>query len=309
MNMKITKSNAIINSSYRFSLNEQRIVSYGLSHIDPTSDDFPLFHRIHIKELAEFYNIGEKDRGSFYDNIKQALVTKFWEREFSYFDEKRGAVVKRRWLIEVEYGAKNGSLAYHYNPLIKEQLQNMAKRFTSYFLSNVANMKSAYSMRIYEIAVMYLNASCKQKTIFSKRIDELKHHLGISDKYKQVFSLKARVLEPARKEINKNSDITLGYEVIKLGHSPQEIKFTVTRKKGRGRQEKQLSFEGDTKRIQQLSTKTLEKAKDLTLKARTGWDLYVIQQEFHDFIKTKGVPDNLDGAFIGFVKKKIAKQP
>lgn len=306
MNMKITKSNAIINSSYRFSLNEMRIVLYGLSHIDPTSDEFPLFHRIRIQDLAEFYNIGEKDRGSFYDNIKHALLNKFWTREFSYYDEDLGEMVRRNWLAEIRYGRKDGTLAYHYNPLIKRELQQLAKRFTSYFLSNVANMKSAYSMRIYEIAIMYLNASTLKKTVFKKTIGELKQHLDISDKYKQMFSLKARVLEKARKEINKLSDITLNYEVLKQGRTPYEIKFTVTRKKT---QEQQLRFDGSTETPKKIGQKTLEKARDMTLKAQTGWDFYVIEQQFYDFIKTKGTPDNLDGAFIGFVKKKIAKSP
>jgi len=307
--MKVTKSNAIINASYRLSLNEQRIILYGLSHIDPTSDEFPLFHRIRIKDLAESYNIGEKDRGSFYDDIRHSLLNKFWTREFSYYDEDLGEVVRRNWLAEIRYGRKDGTLAYHYNPLIKNQLQQLAKRFTSYFLSNVANMKSAYSMRFYEIAVMYLNASNLQKTVFNKTIRELKQHLDIETKYKKFSDLKKRVIEHARKEINKYSDITLNYEVIKLGRSPHEIKFTVTRKKGRERQEKQLSFGGDTKPIQRLSTKTLEKAKELTLKSQTGWDFYVIEEQFYNFIKTKGIPDNLDGAFIGFVKNKIAKMP
>lgn len=306
MNVKITKSNAIINSSYRFSLNELRIVLYGLSHIDPTAEEFPLFHRIRIKDLAEFYNIGEKDRGSFYDDIRHALLNKFWTREFSYYDEELGEVIRRNWLAELRYGRQDGTLAYHYNPLIKNELQKLAKRFTSYFLSNVANMKSAYSMRIYEIAIMYLNASSKQKTTFSKSIEDLKHQLAISDKYKQMYNLKARVLESARKEINKHSDINLSYEVIKLGHTPHEIKFTVTRKKS---QQQPLGFDGNTTEPQKISVKALEKAKEMTLKAPSGWDFYVIEKQFYEFMKTKGAPDNIDGAFIGFVKKKIATPP
>ena len=304
--MKVTKSNAIINSSYRFSLNELRIVLYGLSHIDPTADEFPLFHRIRIKDLAEFYNIGEKDRGSFYDDIRHALLNKFWLREFSYYDEELGEVIRRRWLVEIRYGRKDGTLAYHYNPLIKRQLQQLAKRFTSYFLSNVTNMKSAYSMRIYEIAVMYLNASKKQKSTFSKSIEDLKHQLDIADKYKQFFNFKARILEHARKEINKHSDINLSYEVIKQGRIPHEIKFTVTRKKNK---EQQLNFDGTTTQPQTLSIKTLEKAKQITLEACTGWDFYVIEKQFYDFIQAKGEPKNIDGAFIGFVKKKVVTPP
>ena len=38
------------------------------------------------------------------------------------------------------------------------------------------------------------------------------------------------------------------------------------------------------------------------------WSL-AIEEQFYSFMKTKGVPDNIDGAFIGFVKKKIIKPP
>lgn len=228
--LKITKSNAIINSSYRLSLNELRIVLFGLSQINPKSDEFPLFHRINVKELAKFYNVGEKDRGSFYDDIKHALISKFWEREFSYFDEEIDEVVRRRWLIEVRYGRKDGTLAYHYNPMIKKQLQHLASRFTSYFLTNVANMKSSYAIRLYELAIMWLNASGKNKTYFIKDVDELKKHFDLEDKYNHFYHFKARVLEKAKKEINKHSDIHFSYELIKLGRSVKKIRFHVRKK-------------------------------------------------------------------------------
>ena len=314
MNLKITKSNAIVNSSYRFSLNEMRIVLFGLSQIDTMGDDFPLFHRIHIKELAEFYDIGEKDRGSFYDNIKHALLNKFWTREFSYYDEDLGEVVRRQWLIEVRYGRKDGSLAYHYNPLLKKELQKLVRRFTSYFLTNVSSMKSIYSIRIYEIAIMYLNASGQHKTVFHKEIATLKHNLDIEDKYQEMYNFKARVLERARKEINKLSDITIKYEVIKRGRTPHEIKFIVTRKKGLGieRKQRQRTFEGHATPIPptpKVPMQALEEGKALVLKAGTGWDLYAIEQEFYEHMRKNGLPNNLHGAFIGFVKKKVLRCP
>ena len=303
MEPKITKSNAIINSSYRLSLNELRIVLYGLSHIDPMAKEFPLFHRINIKELAEFFDIGEKDRGSFYDDIKDALIRKFWERDFSYYDEKLEMVVKRRWLIEVRYGGKNGTLAYHYNPLIKDQLQQLAGRFTSYSLSNIAKMKSAYSVRLYEIAIMSLNASKKPKTTFTKSIVELKNHLGVSDKYKHFYHFKPRVLEVAKKEINKYSEIKFNYEVKKLGRAAHRIEFTVSKKS----LEKLTPLLSSQQKI--LSTITIEKAKQIIMTAGTGWDIYVIEQQFNEFTRKKGTPDNLEAAFLGFVRKKVTKRP
>ena len=305
MDKKITKSNAVINSSYRFSLNELRILLYGLSHINPHSDEFPMFHRIHIKELAEFYNIGEKDRGSFYDDIKHALITKFWSREFSYFDEDLGEVVKRTWLAEVRYGRKDGTLAYHYNHLIKNQLQQLAKRFTSYVLANISDMKSAYAVRLYEISVMYLNASKKEKTIFSKKIDDLKYHLGITDKYKYFFNFKARVLEQAKRDINKHSDIKFSYKVKKLGRLPYEIEFTVSKKTKATPKQPALPEYKPTK----LSPAVFEKAKQIALDAGNRWDIYAIESQFQAYIKTKGQPDDLERAFIGFVRKKVATTP
>ena len=305
MEKKVTKSNAIINSSYRFSLNELRILLYGLSHIDPRAKDFPLFHRIHVRELAEFYNIGEKDRGSFYDNIKDALLNKFWNREFSYFDEELGETVRRNWLAEIRYGKKDGTLAYHYNPLIKNQLQQLAKRFTSYFLANIASMKSAYAVRIYEISVMYLNASKQDRTTFTKKIEDLKHHLDITNKYKNFFDMKKRVLEQARKEINKHSNIKFSYIVKKLGRSPHEIEFTVSRKpKSSPEQPPSLEY-----KPKDLNPAIFEKAQQIVREAGNRWDIYAIEQQFQEYIRKKGQPESLEGAFLGFVKKKVASQP
>jgi len=307
MDNKITKSNAVINSSYRFSLNELRILLYGLSHINPRSNEFPMFHRIHIKELAEFYNIGEKDRGSFYDNIKDALLNKFWNREFSYYDEELGETVRRTWLTEIRYGRKDGTLAYEYNPKLKNQLQQLAKRFTSYFLNNIANMKSAYAVRLYEISIMYLNASKQDKTTFIKTIEDLKNNLDIQDKYKYFFNFKARVLEQAKREINKHSNIKFSYKVKKLGRSPNEIEFTVSRKP-----KEQPDLPGLPQAEYtppKLTPAIFEKAKQIALEAGTGWDIYAIEQQYHEYSKKKGQPENPEGAFLGFVKKKVAKLP
>jgi len=305
MDKKITKSNAVINSSYRFSLNELRILLYGLSHVNPRSDEFQMFHRIHIKELAEFYNIGEKDRGSFYDNIKDALLNKFWNREFSYYDEELGETVRRTWLTEIRYGRKDGTLAYEYNPKLKNQLQQLAKRFTSYFLNNIANMKSAYAVRLYEISVMYLNASKQNKMIFTKTIDDLKNQLDITEKYKYFYHFKVNVLEIAKRDINKHSDLKFSYKVKKLGRSPNEIEFTIS-KKPKAQPEQPTLPEYKPR---ELSPAVFEKAKKIVREAGNRWDIYAIEQQFYEFIKKKGLPENIEGAFIGFVRKKVTTLP
>lgn len=307
MEKRITKSNSIINSSYRLSLNELRIVLYGLSRIDPREEEFPLDHNINIRELAEFYNIGEKDRGSFYDDIKNALIHKFWEREFSYYDDELDKVVKRRWLIEVQYGGRDGILSYSYNPKIKKQLQQLSKKFTSYFLENIANMKSAYAVRLYEISIMHLNASQKNRVTFTKTIEDLKHQLDITNKYEHFFNMKRFVLEIAKRDINKYSDITFNYKVKKIGRSPHEIIFTISRnvKASPSSKEQKLPEYQPMK----ILPSVIEQAKDIVRHAGTRWDIYNIEQQYYEYVKTKGQPEDFHAAFIGFVRKKVQSPP
>jgi hypothetical protein len=65
----------------------------------------------------------------------------------------------------------------------------------------------------------------------------------------------------------------------------------------------------DLDKLPRLKRETTEYAKKLVLEARTGWDFYAIQEQFTEFMIKDGNPDNIDGAFIGFVKHKIIKSP
>lgn len=306
MNKKITKSNSLINSSYRLSLNELRIVLFGLSAINPMDAEFPLEHSFTKNEIAEFYAIPKKDRGAFYRDIEKALTTQFWNREFTYYDQEREQNVSNRWLITIRHGGKNPRLSYVYNPEIKKELQKLSTRFTSYFLTNVANMKSPFSIRFYEISIMHLNASKLNQTMFKVEFDELKQKLAIEGKYARFANFKARVLDKAKDEINKFSDISFNFEVMKRGRLVTGIKFMVSIKKTPC---KIAKMEAPDATHYRASLATLEKAKNIVLSAETGWDLYAIEEQFCDFIKQKGQPDNIDGAFIGFVKKKVVKPP
>jgi hypothetical protein len=61
--------------------------------------------------------------------------------------------------------------------------------------------------------------------------------------------------------------------------------------------------------LQPLKIKTLERAKEMTIKASTGWDFYAIEQEFIELNRDRTDIKNIDGLFIGFVKNKVAKCP
>jgi hypothetical protein len=59
----------------------------------------------------------------------------------------------------------------------------------------------------------------------------------------------------------------------------------------------------------ELSVETLEKGLAIVKEAETGWDYDVIQQEFFDWSKKREKPNNLEAAFLGFVRRKVKNAP
>lgn len=54
---------------------------------------------------------------------------------------------------------------------------------------------------------------------------------------------------------------------------------------------------------------TENKAREMVRKSNKGWDFYAIVSQFSDHMRKNGIPDTIDGAFIGFVKLKLKKTP
>ena len=300
----VAKHNSLIESSYRLSLNEARIVLYGISLINSKAKEFPLEFKVDIRRFADMFNI---ESHSVYYTVKQAVMDKFWEREFTFPTEisEGGKRLRVRWINGIEYGDREGYIKIFMNPLLKPFLQQLSGNFTKYYLRHIANFKSIYSVRFYEIAIMELNRSKLQKYTFGLEIKEVRNRLELGEKYKRFCDFKPRVLEPAKKDINRYSDIRFSYEVKKLGRSPHKIEFTVSRKPQN--QPEQLTLPEYKPR--ELSPAIFEKAKEIVRKAGNRWDIYAIEQQFCEFIKKKGQPENLEGAFLGFVKQKVKKPP
>ena len=306
MNTKtVTKYNGLIEASYRLSLNEARIVFYGISLINPTAKEFPTEFKIDIKRFAEMFDI---DTRNAYSIVKQAAMDKFWEREFTFqkMDEKR---LRVRWINGIEYGDKEGYIKIFMNPLLKPFLHQLSGNFTKYCLEHIAQFKSIYSIRFYEIAIMHLKRLGLEKCTFKMLIVDIRDRLELNEKYKRFCDFKPRILEPAKRDINKHSDIKLSYKVIKLGHSPYEIEFTVSRKPKLNQKSLPATTEEQDRKSIILSTIDIEKGKEIVQLAGTGLDIYAVVEEFKQWVKKKEKPENSSAAFLGFVRKKVAKKP
>jgi hypothetical protein len=118
-----------------------------------------------------------------------------------------------------------GHIVARFNPDMRPFLLQLKRRFTRYMLEHVMRFGSPYSTRIYELAQQF--ADIGYRTI---PLDDLRHILALDEKYPRFYDFKRRVLDQARKEINRHTDLDIAYEVIREGRNPAAVKLFIRKK-------------------------------------------------------------------------------
>jgi len=206
-NNLVVKKNPLVESRYKMSPLELKIILSVIGLIDKNDSDFWT------------YQLRAKDLESDYKHLKRScrsLMTKVFEIETDT------GWLMMNWFSSIEYKTKSGLIECSFDPKLKPYLLQIKDNFTAYTLKSVLPMKSTYSIRLYELLKQYESIGNR-----SFNLDELQEILKIPKSYKIWRAFSRRVLEPAKKEINQYSDITIDYEPIKTGRKITALNFKI----------------------------------------------------------------------------------
>ncbi len=173
--------------------------------------------------VEEFSKITNTKKDGIYAHIK-TMCNNLGSKSIKVFNKENNRYVVYPWFSKLEYYINEGMVEIEFNSNIEPFLLMLKDNFTAYVLKYVIHMKSRYSIRLYELL--------KQYEIIGLRkieLNKLKELLNIDDKYKLYGHIRQRVLEPAKKEIEKTSDIRFTYQEIKTGRKITAIKFYITK--------------------------------------------------------------------------------
>lgn len=166
---------------------------------------------------------------------------------------------------------KRGSyVSWVAHPKIVEATMNFAKGYRKYELKTAMEFESVYAMRFYELM-------SGQKTPLTYSIDSLKEMFGIADKYTRISQFQSKVLDIAKRELDKCSPYTFDYEMNKTGRAFTSVTLY-------------------PKYQPQFRDSELDK-KDLQKQISPAWDLpkNVIDYLKNNFeIDTKGIKQNIE---------------
>lgn len=110
-------------------------------------------------------------------------------------------------ISKVVFSKSTGEASLTIQPEIWEAILDFSKGFRRFELNKALELKSAYSVRLYELL------SGQEKPL-SYKLTELKKMLGVEKKYDRPFNFIARVIEPAKEELDRLAPYSFDFKPI-----------------------------------------------------------------------------------------------
>ena len=228
----VVKGNELIQKNrYALSLTEQKTIAFICSMIKPTTikekinnTPFQLDYEFNIREYCKICGI-DYNAGKNYKDIKYTLQ-KLSDKSM-WLTTSENEEVLCRWLSKIKINKKSGIVQIKLDEDLIPYLFDLKEKFTKYQLYNILSMKSAFSIRIYELMKSY-----EFQGTHTFELDELKRLLMVEDvkSYNRFPDFRRFVLEKAQKEINEITDINIYFDTITKGKKVVKVKFRIKKK-------------------------------------------------------------------------------
>lgn len=233
----VVKGNDLIQKNrFELSLREQKTVAFICSLIKPTiaagmdiNIPYQLEYDFKIRDYCKVCGIDCRS-GKHYAEIKATL--KGLRDRSMWLTLEDGSETLVGWLSKVTLNKKSGFIHLCVDEQLAPYLFDLKQKFTQYQLYNILAMKSAFSVRVYELLKSY---EFQKQKVFE--LDELKHLLMVDEvkSYERFPDFRRKVLERAVTEINELTDLDVGYDPITKGRKVIKIQFNIRLKSPIGR--------------------------------------------------------------------------
>lgn len=221
--LQVRQHNAITTARYDYTACQLDLLFFLLSKL--RREDAPnQEYQIHMNEV-----VAMTGREWHYKQLKEATES-MGSRMFEV--ENKEAYLQLWMFQKVEYVKGQGYLRIRLSEDIRPYLFELKNNFTSFQLFSALKISSKYAKRIYQLASQWKDIG-ETKTY---DLEEFKFMLMIKDakgkepeQFQRISDLKAKVLDIAVRQINENTELKIGYTLLKKGRSFHAIRFYVTK--------------------------------------------------------------------------------
>ena len=301
--LKVVKANTLIEAKYKMGIEEQRLILYMVSLVEPQDEAFKEYE-ISVMDFSKMMNLTPKTQYNKFKQIGKNLTERgIWIKEGQ-------KTIKLCWLASAAYDEGVGIIKLSFSPYLKPYLLQLKRNFTMYDLKNIMFLKSIYSIRLFELLKQYEKLS---QRVFL--LDELKNILCVENvkSYENYADLKKRIILVAQQELEEKCDICFTFEEIKEGKKVAKLKFFIHKNDGNKKTQatglpqitaKEIEHDNVDDGIDEMDfiKETLSKKELRAIFKAAGGNIGLIRNRYEEAKKKKEI-DNLVGFLIWSVKQ------
>ena len=220
-NLKATQDNQLIEACYSMTLNEKRLLLFGISKINPST--FP-----DVNKPFKFEMTAQEWKEQFGgDNpwlMLKRSAKKLMGRTLTLHSKTTQSNVPDEtmlnWFEEAKFFNKQGRVLVTFTRSVQVRLAGMLEQFTTIDLLAVSELTSIHAVRLYELLSQFKSTGYRVMIL-----EDFRFAMDVVNTNKGTKYLKNRVLNPAVKQLNEKSDLFCVVEDIKEGRTITGFKF------------------------------------------------------------------------------------
>ena len=143
----IVKDNKLIEANYSLSILQQKVLLKAISIIEPTDTNKHIY-KFSIMDFAEAVDL--KGSKTIYSQMATICDQLTDLRKF-FIKKDDGGIAYINWVASAEYIPKEAVVEVEFSQKLMPYLIELKEQFTTYYLANVMQLKSSYSIRIFEL--------------------------------------------------------------------------------------------------------------------------------------------------------------
>ena len=221
----VTQAHPVVHACYAMTVNEQRVLLACICQIDPryAMPDGKTY--ILTVEQARDLFYTEKNAQNVYRDLATA-VEKLYERDVK-IKMPNGDILQTRFVQSIVWSPDRLQIQVKFADDIKPYLSELKSNFSSYKLKHIVQLTSIYAIRLYGWLVSWASQNQFYKEL---EIDDIRDKLELENKYQAIGEFKRRVIEPAIRQINANTDFELDVSYKKIKREIRWIQFRFNQK-------------------------------------------------------------------------------
>ena len=231
----VWQHNGITNTRYKLTARQQKLLLYAIAMIEPNAAEFGKI-RVSVEDYSALTGL---ETDNLYRDLREtAIAIREAPLVVDHVEPGMKKPMRRHsaWFEYVDEADGSGFVTIKLTSWLKPYLLQVRREFFQFQLGFALDLKSEYSIRLYQYLKRWEFA--KRRTI---TVEQLRLEIGATEidrksnivriNLEQYKHLKSRAINPAVEEINRETDLSVSYTETRFPRSKavQSLTFTINK--------------------------------------------------------------------------------